>query len=96
MLVSKLFSVVAVIFHPVALESKSEPTDAVAQILRPLLHPVQRVYHPCGGDEQYSALCHEDALQIRFEGLVIQASCFAQRACQVFPYVQRPGFQGPA
>lgn len=45
-------------------ESKSEPKDTVAKVLRPLLHPVQWVHHPRGGDEQYSASCHEDALQI--------------------------------
>lgn len=61
---SKLFLVIAVIFHPVTVESKSEPKDTVAKVLRPLLHPVQWVHHPHGGDEQYSASCHEDALQI--------------------------------
>lgn len=62
--VSKLSSVIAVIFHPVAVESKSESEDAVAKVLWPLLHPVQWVYHPSSGNEQYSASCHEDALQI--------------------------------
>lgn len=63
--VSKLFPVIAVVFFgPVTVESKSEPEDAVAEVLRPLLHPVQWLYHPRGGDEQYSPSCHEDALQI--------------------------------
>lgn len=40
---SKLFSVIPVIFHSVTIESKSEPKDTVAKVLRPLLHPVQWV-----------------------------------------------------
>lgn len=81
---------------PVSVEPQSEPEDAAAQVLRPLLHPVQRRHRPRGGDEQRAAARHEDALQVRPEGFLVQAARLAQRTAQVLAHVQRPGLPGDA
>lgn len=80
----------------VLVESESEPEDVAAQVLRPLLHPVQRPHRPRGGDEQRAAARHQDALQVRPEGFLVQTPRLAQRACQGVAHVQRPGLPGDA
>lgn len=77
-------------------ESESEPEDIVAQVLWPLLHPVRRRHSARGGDEQRSPTGHEDALQVRPEGLLVQTPRFTQRACEVLAHVQRSGLPGDA
>jgi len=77
-------------------ESEPEPEDAVAQVLRPVLHPVQRRHGPRGRDEQRAAARHEDALQVRPEGVLAQAARHAQGAQQVLAHVQGPGLPGDA
>lgn len=77
-------------------ESESEPEDVAAEVLRPLLHPVQRHHRPRGGDEQRAAARHEDALQVRPEGVLVQAPRLAEGAHQVLAHVQGPGLSGDA
>lgn len=57
---------------------------------------MQRRHCPCGGDEQRAASRHEDALQVRPEGLLVQTARLAQRALQVLTHIQRPGLPGNA
>ncbi len=80
----------------VVAESESEPEDVAAKVLRPLLHPVRRRHCPCGGDEQRAATRHEDALQVRPEGLLVQTPRLTQRARQALAHIQRPGLPGDA
>lgn len=80
----------------VVVESESEPEDVAPQVLRSLLHPVRRFHRPRGGDEQRAAASHEDALQVRPEGFLVQTPRLTQRARQVLAHVQRPGLPGNA
>lgn len=77
-------------------ESEPEPEDVVAEVLRPVLHPVRWCDGPRGGDEQRSAASHQDALQVRPEGLPVQTPRLAQRTHQVLTYIQGPGLSGHA
>lgn len=77
-------------------ESEPKPEDAAAEVLRPLLHPVQRHHRPCGGDEQRVAARFEDELQVRSEGFLVQAPCIAEGARQDFAHFQRSGLPGDA
>lgn len=77
-------------------ESEPKPEDAAAEVLWPLLHPVQRRHCPCGGDEQRVAARFEDALQVRSEGFLVQAPCVTERAHQGFAHFQRSGLPGDA
>lgn len=87
-----------VLFFPLCcfVESEPKPEDAAAQVLWPLLHPVQRRHRSCGGDEQRVAARFEDALQVRSEGVLIQAACITERARQGFAHFQRSGLPGDA
>lgn len=80
----------------VIVESQSEPEDVTAQVLRPLLHPVWRHHRSSGDHEQCAAASHEDALQVRPEGILVQTPRLTQRACQVLTHIQRPGLPGHA
>lgn len=80
----------------VIVESQSEPEDVTAQVLRPLLHPVRRHHRSSGGHEQCAAASHEDALQVRPEGILVQAPRLTQRAFQALTHIQRPGLPGHA
>lgn len=57
---------------------------------------MRRRHRARGGDEQRAAARHEDALQVRPEGLLVQAPRLAQGARQVLAHVQGPGPPGDA
>lgn len=77
-------------------EPEPEPADVAAEVLRAVLHPVRRRDSARGGDEQRSAARHQDALQVRPEGLPVQTPRLAQRAHQGLAHVQGPGLSGHA
>lgn len=57
---------------------------------------MQRLHRAHRGDEQRAAARSEDALQVRPEGVLVQAARLAQGALQELAHLQGPGLPGDA
>lgn len=72
-------------------ELESEPSHFAAQVFRPLLCPVGREEHPCGGHEQRPSPRSPHAPQIRPEGLHLQEASIQEGKREGQAHLQRSG-----